>query len=219
MSKIIHIGIADDHLVLRQGLISLLKEYEHLNVVLSVNNGKELMDALKNSKPDIILLDIDMPVMNGREALEKINLKYPKIKVIIITHYFNDAYIIEFIRNGARGFLPKNCDIEKILDAIQAVHEIGEYYDNKVSATMAAVLKKSPTAVNEVVPDTEFTKREIEILRLICIKKSNIEISNALNLSVRTIEGHRYNISKKTNTANTIELIEYALQNNLLKIS
>ena len=150
---------------------------------------------------------------------KKINLKYPKIKVIIITHYFNDAYIIEFIRNGARGFLPKNCDIEKILDAIQAVHEIGEYYDNKVSATMAAVLKKSPTAVNEVVPDTEFTKREIEILRLICIKKSNIEISNALNLSVRTIEGHRYNISKKTNTANTIELIEYALQNNLLKIS
>ena len=219
MSKIIHIGIVDDHLVLRQGLISLLKEYEHLNVVLSVNNGKELMDELKNTKPDILLLDIDMPVMNGREVLEKLNLKYPKIKVIIITQYFNDAYIIEFIKNGARAFLQKNCDIEKILDAIQAVHEIGEYYDSRVSATMAAVLKKSPTSVNEVIPDTEFTKREIEILRLICIKKSNIDIAEELNLSVRTIEGHRYNISKKTNTANTIELIEYAFRNNLLKIS
>lgn len=219
MSKLIHIGIADDHLVLRQGLISLLKEYDHLNVIISVNNGKELMDALKNSKPDIILLDIDMPVMNGREALEKINVKYPKVKVIIISQHFNDAYIIEFIKNGARGFLPKNCDIDKIVDAIQLVHEQGEYYDNKVSATMAAVLKKSPTAVNEVVPDTEFTKREIEILKLICSKKSNIDIAEVLNLSVRTIEGHRYNISKKTDTANTIELIEYAFQNNLLKIS
>jgi DNA-binding NarL/FixJ family response regulator len=149
MKKRIHLGIADDHLVLRQGLISLLKEYEHLNIVLSVNNGKELMEELKKTKPDIILLDIEMPLMNGREALEKITIQYPKIKVIMISQYFTDAYIIEFIKNGACGFLPKNCDIEKIVDAIQLVHENGEYYDNKVSSAMAAVLKKTPNTINE----------------------------------------------------------------------
>ena len=83
MTNPIHIGIADDHLVLRQGLVSLLKEYDNLNIIIDVNNGKELLDALKKSKPDIILLDIEMPVMNGKEALEKIQLKYPFIKVVI----------------------------------------------------------------------------------------------------------------------------------------
>jgi DNA-binding NarL/FixJ family response regulator len=219
MTKPIHIGIVDDHLVLRQGLVSLLKEYDNLNIIISEDNGKELMAALKNSKPDIILLDIEMPVMNGREALEKIKIKYPKIKVIMMSQYFDDSYIVEFIKNGACAFLPKNCDIEKIVDAIHMVYEHGHYYDNKVSAAMAAMLKKSPSTINEVVPDTEFTKREVEILKLICAKKSNIDIAEELSLSVRTIEGHRYNISKKTNTSNTIELIEYAIHNNILKIS
>lgn len=216
MKNLIHIGIADDHLVFRQGLIALLKEYEHLNVVLSVNNGKELMRELKNTKPDIILLDIEMPVMNGREALTKIKAIYPKIKIIIISQYFTDAYIIEFIKSGASGFLPKHCDIDKILDAIQIVYENGEYYDNKVAAAMAAALKKSPSVINELVADTEFTKRELEIFKLICSKKSNSEIAEILHLSVRTIEGHRFNISKKTNTSGTLDLIEYAYINNLL---
>lgn len=142
MKKSIQIGIADDHLVLRQGLISLLKEYDNLNIVLSVNNGQELMDGLKKIQPDIILLDVEMPVMNGREALEKIKAEYPQIKVLIISQYFTNAYIIEFIKIGARGFLPKNCDIDKIVEAIQLVHENGEYYDDKVSSAMAAALKK-----------------------------------------------------------------------------
>ena len=136
-----------------------------------------------------------------------------------MSQYFDDSYIVEFIKNGACAFLPKNCDIEKIVDAIHMVYEHGHYYDNKVSAAMAAMLKKSPSTINEVVPDTEFTKREIEILKLICARKSNIDIAEELSLSVRTIEGHRYNISKKTNTSNTIELIEYAIHNNILKIS
>lgn len=216
MKKSIQIGIADDHLVLRQGLISLLKEYDNLNIVLSVNNGQELMDGLKKIQPDIILLDVEMPVMNGREALEKIKAEYPQIKVLIISQYFTNAYIIEFIKIGARGFLPKNCDIDKIVEAIQLVHENGEYYDDKVSSAMAAALKKTPSTINELVTKTELTKREFEILKLICQKKSNSEIASILFLSIRTVEGHRFNISKKTNTSNTIELIEYAYLNNLI---
>lgn len=217
MKKKIHIGIVDDHLVLRQGLKMLLKEYNHLNVVLDAGNGKEFLDALRISVPDVILLDIEMPVMNGKEALEKVLEKYPGLKVIIMSTHFNDGYIIEFIRNGACGFISKSNDIEKIVDAIQSVHELGYYYDHKVSAVMARMIKRIPS-VPTLVPDTELTRREIEIIKLVCNKKTNNAIARQLNLSVRTIEGHRYNISKKTNTSNTLELIDFVVQNNLLAI-
>ena len=129
--------------------------------------------------------------------------------------HFNDAYIIEFIKNGACGFISKNCDIEKIVDAIQSVYELGYYFDAKVSAVMAELIKRTPL-MGSVIPDTELTNREIQIVKMICNKKSSIEIAKALNLSVRTIEGHRYNISKKTNTANTLELLDYVTLNKLI---
>ncbi len=208
MKNVIHIGIADDHKLLRQGIISLLSEYDNLNVIVDVNNGKELLEALKKSKPHVILLDIEMPIMNGKEALDKILVKYPEVKVIMMSMHFNDAYIIEFIQQGARGFLPKNCDIDKIVDAIHSVHEVGYYYDNKVSTAMVNMLKKSPV-VNSVVCTTEFTKRELQILKMIYRKKTNSEISAALHLSVRTIEGHRFNISKKSLTNSPEDLIDF----------
>lgn len=217
MKKPIHIAIVDDHVIMRQGLISLLAEYEEINILFDANNGKELMDNLKNSKPDIVLLDIEMPVMNGKEALEKMQLKYPKIKVIIMTNYFHDEHIIEFVKAGANAFLPKNCDIDKLLDAINYVYEHGHYYDNRVSAILAAMLKKTPIA-NKVVADTEFTKQEIKVIKLVCMKRSNAEIAEELHVNIRTIESHRYNISKKTNTTNTMDLIEHAVKNGILNL-
>lgn len=219
MTKKINIGIADDHIVLRQGLVALLKEYDDLNVLLDVNDGKELLDALKTKKPDVILLDIEMPNMNGKVALEKIQVKYPQLKVIMMSMHFNDGYIVEFIKKGACAFLPKNCDIDKIVDAIYAVHENGFYYDDKVSAAMAATLKKLGHVDNLVlVHGTEFTKRELEILKLICRKYNSAEIAIELNLSQRTIEGHRHNIAKKTNITDTPQLIDFALQHKLVKL-
>lgn len=217
MKKPIHIAIVDDHVIMRQGLISLLAEYEEINILFDANNGKELMDNLKTSKPDIVLLDIAMPVMNGKEALEKMQLKYPKIKVIIMTNYFHDEHIIEFVKAGANAFLPKNCDIDKLLDAINYVYEHGNYFDNRVSAILAAMLKKTPIA-NKVVADTEFTKQEIKVIKLVCMKRSNAEIAEELHVTIRTIESHRYNISKKTNTTNTMDLIDHAVRNGILDL-
>lgn len=215
MHQQIKIGIADDHVILRQGLIAILKEYPHLDIVLDVNNGQELMLELEKQLPDIILLDIEMPIMNGKDTLELIQLKYPSIKVMMMSMYFNDSYIIEFIKNGACAFLPKNCDIDKLVDAINTVYERGHYYDEKISEVIINVLKQLPP-INKLIPKKlDLTNRELEIIELICSKKTNNEIANQLHLSVRTIEGHRYNISKKTNTTNTLELIEYATKNNL----
>lgn len=209
----IKIGIADDHKLLRQGLISLLKEYDHLTVVLEANNGIELLKILKKDKPDIILLDIEMPEMGGKEALGLIRVKYPKIKVIMMSMHFNDAYIVEFIQNGACAFLPKNCDIDKILDAIQTVHELGYYYDSKVSKAMADLLKRKTAPL---APPIELTNKETIILRMICVKMSNAEIAQDLNLSIRTVEGHRYNIIKKTNTSSLDDLIEFAKKHHFI---
>jgi len=215
MQQQIKIGIADDHVILRQGLISILKEYPHLDILLDVNNGQELMLELEKQLPDIILLDIEMPIMNGKDALELIQLKYPSIKVMMMSMYFNDSYIIEFIKNGACAFLPKNCDIDKLVDAINTVYERGHYYDEKISEVIINVLKQLPPIHKLIPKKLDLTNRELEIIELICSKKTNNEIANLLHLSVRTIEGHRYNISKKTNTTNTLELIEYAAKNNL----
>jgi DNA-binding NarL/FixJ family response regulator len=216
MAKRINIGIADDHLVLRQGLVSLLKEYDNLNVILDVNNGKELMEELKTKKPDIILLDIEMPVMNGGVALEKIRVKYPTLKVIIMSMHFNDGYIIEYIKKGACAFLPKNCDIDKIVEAIHSVHKNGYYFDDKVSAAMAATIKRM-SFEQDLVPGTDFTKRELEILRLVCKKKSSTDIATELNLSNRTVEGHRYNIARKIGITDPEELIRFAIETKLVK--
>jgi DNA-binding NarL/FixJ family response regulator len=215
MNKIIQIGIADDHKLLRQGLIALLSEYDHLHVMLEASNGKELMKALTKDEPDIIILDIEMPEMDGKEALTLIRAKYPKIKVMMMSMHFNDAYIVEFIQNGACAFLPKNCDIDKILDAVQAVHEVGCYYDSKVSKAMADLLKRKPIVIPQET-DAEFTPREVSIIRLICTKRTNLEISEILNLSIRTVEGHRHNISKKANVNNVTDLIEYVTSREII---
>ncbi len=217
IKKPINIAIVDDHVIMRQGLISLLAEYDEINILFDANNGRELLDNLKSSKPDIVLLDIAMPIMNGREALEKMQLKYPHIKVIIMINYFDDQHIIEFIKAGACSFLPKNCDIDKLLDAINYVYENGYFYDNRISVAMASLLKRTPTNT-KIVSDTAFTKQEIKIVKLVCLKKTNAEIAAELFLSVRTIESHRYNISKKTNTNNPVDLIEYAIKNGLLDL-
>ncbi len=215
MNKIIKIGIAEDHLVLRQGIISLLNDYENIEVIFDVNNGKELLAAIKNNKPDIVLLDIEMPIMDGKESLEKIKLNYPDVKVIIMSMHFEDAFIYEFIKNGACAFLAKQCSIDSLVDAIHNVYIVGHYYDTKVSEAMANMIKKNTTS-HTIINDAIFTSREINIIKLICKRKTNKEIAEELELSVRTVEGHRYNISKKTGINNTLDLVDFATKQKIL---
>jgi DNA-binding NarL/FixJ family response regulator len=210
MKRVIKIGIAEDHVILRQGLKALLAECPEINVVLDVNNGRELLDALTDTKPDIVLLDISMPVMDGKETLECLQMEFPEIKVIMMSQFFHDEYILEYIKNGAASFLPKNCSLEILLFAINIVYETGKYHDQAIEEILKQYKNQSASKAQ-----IEFTKQELKILKLICKKHSNAEIAEILSLSVRTIEGHRYNISKKTNTNNTFALIEFAVKNNL----
>lgn len=212
---IIRIGIADDHVLLREGLKALLLEYEQITVLFDVGNGIELLNAIKKKQPEIILLDLEMPGMNGMQVLEVIKIKYPLLKVIVLTNYYSDSHLIEFISKGASAFLPKNYDIEKIMDAIYTVHEKGFYYDKHTDEILKSrlnLLFQNKQASN----NTCLTNRELSIIRMVCSGMSNKDIANQLNLSVRTIEGNRYSISKKTNTHNALALLDYATKNKIL---
>jgi DNA-binding NarL/FixJ family response regulator len=214
--KKIQIAIAEDHVMFRQGLISLLKEFKDCNVLFDVNNGKELIDELANSKPDIILLDIDMPVMGGREALGIIRENYPDIKVIIISMHFERPYIIEFIRNGASAFLQKSCFFEELITTVNAVNEYGYYYEGKVSEVMIREIANNNNR-NSTPLKIKLTERETEVLNLLLMSKSNIQIAESLGISVRTVEGHRQHLLQKTGSKNIVALISQALGEGLIE--
>lgn len=212
----IRIALAEDHQLVRQGMVSLLSEESGIDVVFDVSNGAELLDELKSTKVDVILLDLDMPVISGQQALKVIVKKYPETSVIIISMHYSDEFISECVAAGARGFLPKNCDIEKVVDAIYAVKEQGFYFDDNVSKAILYKLvgKKdvNPNSDNEVM-----SEREIQIVELLCDEKTTNEISEILSLSPRTVETYRNRIFEKTKSKNVVGVVLYAVKYGIYK--
>ncbi len=217
MGRKIKIAIAEDHQLMRQGMVALLEEESDLEVTFDVGDGAELLKKLESDQVDIILLDLDMPIVSGQQALKVIVNKYPNTHAIIISMFYSDEFISECITIGARGFLPKNSDIENVIDAIHAVHEQGYYFDDKISKALLLELvsekKVKPNFTSEML-----TEKEVEVLKLICEGMTNKEISEVLCKSVRTIEGYRASVFDKTNSKNTAGLVIYAIKNNIYTI-
>lgn len=214
--KDISLGVIDDHTLFRQGMIGLLNEQPKVKVVLEAGNGLELLNRLSEAKkclPDVLLLDIEMPEMNGIEATRLITAKYPQIKIIALTMHDNDQMIFHLIDNGASGFLPKNTDIEVVVDAIFSVYEKGYYLTERVSTIMAkSAMRKNYNSL----PGVMLTDREKEVLRLICSEYTVKEIASLLSLSHRTVETHKLRILGKTGAKSTVGMVLYAMNNNLL---
>lgn len=217
MKQDIYIGIAEDHELVRQGLVALLKEEESIKVLFDVGDGPSLLERLKSAKPDIVLLDVEMPFMTGQELFGKIKQSHPTIKIIIISAFFHESAILEYIRKGANSFLPKNSSIEKVVEAIHTVYEQGAYYDNKVSIILAKEV--AGAGINPSSHEHELSDKEISIIRLICQNKSSKEIADQLNLSKKTIDWHRAKIMRKTHSKNITGLIRYAVNNGLTSLS
>tara|TARA_B110000285_G_C15036195_1_gene569383 strand:- start:152 stop:808 length:657 start_codon:yes stop_codon:yes gene_type:complete len=217
MTDKIKIAIAEDHQLMRQGMVSLLKEEEHLDVVFDVGNGQELLDELKSQPVDIVLLDLDMPIISGQQALKIIQKKHPSTLVIIISMFYSDDFISECITTGARGFLPKNSDIEEVINAIDSVYAQGYYFDDKISKALLHKLV-SEENVKPLFMNDELTEKEIEIIKLICEGNSNKEISVILQNSVRTIENHRNNIKEKSNSKNSAGIVIYAIKKGYYRV-
>ena len=215
MEKQISLAIADDQQLFRKGLISLLDDYPLINVTIEASNGQELLEKLEKHPADVVLLDIQMPQMNGIETTEHLNKKKPALKVLILTSHNEEELIKHLIVKGAHGFLLKDNSTETIVDAVTGVAENGYYFNDKVSREMVSDLLSSDT-IRPTFFQASLSTREIEIIRLISQEYTNKEISEKLNISIRTVEGHRDHILGKTNAKNTVGIIMYAYRNNII---
>ncbi len=209
------VAVVDDQKLFRQGIISLLEEFEELKIIIEAENGKELMCALKKEQPEVILLDLEMPVMDGIETTEKVRKKYPEIKIIILTMHDDDSFISHLIEKGANGFLLKDSTIETVVDAIYAVINNGFHFNDRVSKAMVKGLVKSQK-IKPSFNTANLTNKEMEILQLICKEYSTKEIAEKLVISTRTVEGHRDNVLHKIGARNIVGIVMYAIKNNLL---
>jgi two-component system response regulator DegU len=214
--EVYRIAVVDDQKLFRQGIISLLEEFKELKVILECENGKELTTALKNEEPDVILLDLEMPVMDGIATTEYVRQKYPEIKIIILTMHDDDSFIAHLIEKGANGFLLKDSTIETVVEAIHTVMKTGFHFNEKISKAMVKGLVKN----QKIKPSFNavcLSKKEIEIIIFICREHTTKEISEKMGVSVRTIDGHRDNILHKTGARNSAGIVMYAMKNNLIE--
>jgi len=211
----LRILIVDDHAILRDGIRSLLERQEDLRVVGEAGDGRQALALVAELQPDIVLMDINMPDMNGLEATHLIVEQYPQIKVLILTQHDNHEYINSLLQAGAAGYVLKRSGGRELLTAIRQVHSQGAYLEASVARqVLNHYTNPEITAKNGL---AALTEREYQVLQLIAKGKSNKEIAHALVISPKTVSVHRTNIMNKLNVQTSFELIRYVTQHQLLE--
>lgn len=211
----IKIAVVDNHNLFRKGLIMVLETIDEFSISFEAENGKILIQKLAQFPTDVILLDIDMPVMNGYEALDIIKVKFPEVKILAITMHTNDIIIAHIIEKGANGFLEKDVSVDILQEAIFTVVE-KDYFFTKQTRLALEKFKGNLNFKDFAHSLPNLTQRELEVLHLICHDYSSKEIASKLNSSPRTIEFHRNNIIKKTHSKSTAGIVFYAVKNHLV---
>ena len=202
--------IVDDHKLFRDGLKFILSESGIAEVIAEASNGKEFLTLLTNIKPDLVLMDINMPVMNGIESSKKGLEIYPDLNILVLSMYGDEEYYNTMIDLGVKGFLLKDADTSELKIAINKILEGGSYFSQKLLLNIINSRQVQDTV--------KLTRREKEILVLICQGHSNNTISDELHISSRTVERHRAELLDKTQSSNSISLVIYAIKNGLVKI-
>ncbi|MDX2362053.1 MAG: response regulator transcription factor [Crocinitomicaceae bacterium] len=211
MEHKITIALAEDHTILRETLEHMFNDDDSFSFIFSAGNGQELLDQLHKTPVDVVLLDLEMPILDGREALKKIRSLYPNTKVIVLSMHYTDLHIKRYMAAGANGYLSKDTDFEILIDAIKNVHYSGIHFDEKVSMKLIHEIMNKKLTLPKFIKNEPLTNREIEILLLICEQKTSSEIAKLLSISARTVENHRENMLKKTGARNSIGLFAYAV--------
>lgn len=216
MSSIVKIALVDDEVLFRKGIAFLLQREDNFEIIFEASNGEELISKLNSSesKPDIIIMDLKMPVLNGVEATKIIRKSYPDIKIIALTSYDTKSFVANMIQVGAVAYLIKNTTPKDLIHTVNEVAKKGFYYSQIVLKTIQETIVSSKNSKGNL--ETGFlSPREIEILQLICLQKTTTEIADHLFLSPRTVEGHRNNLLLKTESRNIAGLVVYAIQNEI----
>lgn len=217
MSRIIKLGIAEDHQLLRETFIKCLNQQKNITFLVEAKNGEDLINKISIRKVDVVILDIRMPVMDGWQTLKVLSNRYPLIRIIVLSMFHSEYHIIKAIKLGANAVLSKDVSMETLIEAIESVYEDGFYYDKESYRALHSntINMNSDTKFHEI---QVLTRREREILKLICKGRTNKEIAEILFKSVRTIESHRKSILNKTECPNVASLVVFAIKNKLYDI-
>lgn len=208
----IKLHIVDDHQMMIDGLRALLGDEPDFKIIDESNNGKVALAKIEMRQPDVLLTDISMPEMNGLELTKAVKEKFPAIKIIALSMFGERNTISEMLQAGINGYIVKNTGKQELIQAINKISQGGMFFSDEVSAEMMKVISE-PQVKEEVI---SLTPREIEIVKLIAKEYSNLQIAEALFISERTVETHRKNIFRKTNTKSVVGLIKYAIEKKII---
>ncbi len=212
--------IVEDQHIFRKGLIMLLKEIPGIEIFGEASNGKEFLKMIENRRPDIVFMDIQMPVMNGIEATQKAIDLYPGLKIVAISMFGDEEYLVSMLEAGVKGFLLKTVEEHELHKAIDLVADNKNYFSDELLPvlTNSLVNKKSKNEPPEPELREELTKREVEVLNLICKGFTIKEIADQLFISQRTVDGHKANLFRKTGVDSSVKLVTFAIKNNLFQL-
>lgn len=210
----IKIALVDDHAILRKSLAILIGMLDHFEVILQAGNGQEFIDLLDvNNLPEIVLMDITMPVMDGVTTAKWIKQNHPAIKVVALSMLKNDLVIIRMLKNGARGYILKDCEPEELKAALLDVNYKGYYYNEIYNSSWQNVIDN-----NAKLADAMINENELSFLKLCCTEKSYKEIADDIGVSPRTVDGYRDALFRKLNVCTRVGLVLYAIKNELVNI-
>ncbi|PEJ58338.1 DNA-binding response regulator [Bacillus sp. AFS002410] len=213
----IKILIADDHHVVRRGLIFFLNTQDGIEVIGEASNGEEALNLIKELKPDIVIMDLAMPVLDGIEATTRINNEGLAVKVMILTSFYDQDHILPAIEAGAAGYYLKDSDPDELVSAIRKIHDGEKQFHSKVTTQLVSVLTGKSEAKQEQSFQDKLTKREMDVLKEITSGKSNKEIAASLFITEKTVKTHVSNILAKTQLQDRTQLALYAIRNGISK--
>ena len=214
----IKVLIVDDHTLVRDGIRALLALVADIKVVDEAANGREALEKVKKLAPDVVLMDLAMPIMSGLEATRRIRRKFPKTKVLALTQYEDREYIVPTIEAGARGFISKTAAFSELASAIQAVYQGGSFLSPMAAAAVVEEYQEKFNIEGEKDPYQHLTDREREMLKLVAEGYTAKEIADMLVISLRTVETHKTNLMKKLNIHNKADLIRFAIRKGIIPV-
>jgi DNA-binding NarL/FixJ family response regulator len=216
--KKIKIILVDDHKIFLDGLIALLNNVNNIEIVGTVTSGEQLIELINLISCDVIITDITMNGMSGIELTKLLSKNYPQLKVLILSMHSNEEFVLNAVKSGAAGYLPKDVSFEELVEAINKIANGDQYFYKDISENFFINYINRFKNEQKLLEDEELTQREIEVLKLLAIGLSNKEIADKLFISIKTVDTHRSHIMQKLHLKNSAEIVLFAIRNKLIEL-